>query len=77
MDYRMIPTKPGLFKDLEQVKGEAEREVGAKINWNTFLLVLLVGTGTTLAGIAIGKAIERWRQKKKQQEKKIKKGGEV
>lgn len=69
-DYRMVPTKPELFKELEQVKGEAEREVGAKIDWNTFILVLLVGTGSTLAGIAIGRAIERWRQKKKQQDKK-------
>jgi len=69
-DYRMVPTKPDLFKELEQVKGEAEREVGAKIDWNTFILVLLVGTGSTLAGIAIGRAIERWRQKKKEQEKK-------
>lgn len=69
-DYRMVPTKPELFKELEQVKGEAEREVGAKVDWNTFILVLLVGTSSTLAGIAIGRAIERWRQKKKEQEKK-------
>ena len=69
-DYRMIPAKPELFKELEQVKGEAEQEVGARIDWNTFILVLLVGTGSTLAGIAIGKAIEKWRQKKKEQEKK-------
>lgn len=70
MAYRSIPAKTELFRELKQVKGEAEREVGAKIDWNTFILVLLVGTGGTLAGIAIGKAIEKWRQKKKEEEKK-------
>lgn len=71
-DFRMIPAKLDLFKELEQVKSEAEREVGARIDWNAFLWgAIFGGLAGTAAGLAIAKAIKRSRER---QEKKKGKG---
>lgn len=72
-DYRMIPTKPDLFKELEQVKGEAEQEIGTKIDWNGFLWgAVLGGLAGTAAGLAIAKAVKRSKAKEKKRKKEVK-----
>jgi len=70
--YKMIPVQPGTFEELKKVKEEAEKEVGARIPWDTFVLGAIVGIAGTAAGIAIAKAITTWLEERKS----LQRGGE-
>lgn len=65
----MIPTKPDLFKDLQGIKKDVERDIGTKIDWNSFILGVLDGAAGTGLDIAIGKAIRKYRKEKKNKTK--------
>lgn len=62
--YRTIPVKSGLFKELKQVKSEAERDVGTRFDWETFILAAVGGLSGAAVGYAVGKAIKKWQQQK-------------
>jgi len=64
--HKMIPVKPETYRQLKKVKQEAEKEVGVKIDWNAFVLGALAGAASTAAGVAIGKAITRWLEQRKE-----------
>lgn len=63
-DYKNIAVRPDLYKELAQVKNEAQKEVGVKFDWNAFIAGLLIGGGATAAGIAIAKAVKKYRKKR-------------
>lgn len=64
MQHKTIPVRPQTFDELKEVKKEAEKEVGARIPWDTFVVGAIVGIAGTAAGIAIAKAIKKWLEKK-------------
>ena len=64
--HKTIPVKPETYDQLKEVKQEVEREVGAKINWDAFILGAIAGATGTAAGIAIVKAITRWLEQRKE-----------
>ena len=65
--HKMIPVKPETYDQLKEVKQEAEKEVGVKIDWNAFILGALAGAAGTAAGVAIAKAIARWLEQRKEE----------
>jgi len=64
--HKTIPVKPETFDELKEVKQEVEKEVGARIDWDAFILGAIAGVTTTAAGIAIAKAIARWLKERKE-----------
>lgn len=64
MAYKSIPVKPDLFRDLKEIKTEAEKKVGTSFDWNSFILGVLGGAAGTSVGFAIAEAIKKWKEKK-------------
>lgn len=65
MDYKTIPLRPETFNELKRIKGEAERRVGTRFDWNAFVLGLIGGAAVgTAVGIAIAEAIREWREQR-------------
>lgn len=65
MKYNNLPLRPDFFKEVKGIKADAERELGTKFDWNSFVLGLLGGAIGTGLGIAIGKAVRKYQQQKK------------
>lgn len=62
--YKNIPVKPELFRVLEGIKADAEKDLGTNIVWTSFILAVFgdgVGTGLD---IAVAKAIKNYRKKR-------------
>lgn len=64
--YKNIPVKPEIYQELEGIRSEVEKDTGLKFNWSAFMLGILVGSGATVVGVAVAKALKKYQKKKKE-----------